>query len=84
MDGTRKSHADVLVPKYMVDCGVGIILAHHGENYKNELPEVVGYALEHTLWPKYPMKNSVLKVASYTIFATGRGTVIYHQSKSVM
>ena len=31
----------------MLNWGVGLILAHHGDNYKNEL--VVGYVQEHTL-----------------------------------
>ena len=44
----------------MVDWGVGVILAHHGDNYKNEL--VVRYVQKHTLWPKYSTNNSILKV----------------------
>ena len=31
----------------MLNWGVGLILAHHGDNYKNEL--VGGYVQEHTL-----------------------------------
>ena len=48
-----------------VQWGVGLILAHHGDNYKNEL--VVGYVQEHKLWPKYPMNNSILKVKNIKI-----------------
>ena len=44
----------------MFNWGVGAILAYHGDNYKNEI--VVGHVQEHTLWPKYPMNNSILKV----------------------
>ena len=48
------------LPKNIFNWGVGAILAHHGDNYKNEI--VVGHVQEHTVWPKYPMNNSRLKV----------------------
>ena len=51
---------DLRLPKYMVDWGVGVILAHYSDtnNYKKKL--VIGYVQNNTLWPKYPTNNSIL------------------------
>ena len=50
------------LPKNIFNWGAGVILAHHGDNYKNEI--VVGRVKEHTLWP---MNNSILKLKQKNI-----------------